>query len=73
MQSVTGMGYVLSSITAAFCAVEADPFQASLLSAAFYSLCGEQAAQRASCPGSFKVAFLDALYHPNFDSMRERL
>lgn len=73
MECITGMGCALSSVTAAFCAVEADSFQASLLSSAFYSLCGEQAVQKASCPGSFKVAFLDALYNPDFNFFREKL
>ncbi|WP_168464599.1 hydroxyethylthiazole kinase [Wolbachia endosymbiont of Ctenocephalides felis wCfeT] len=73
MQYITGMGCVLSAVTAAFCSVETDLFQASLLSTAFYGLCGEQAEQKASCPGSFKVAFLDALYSPNFEFMRKRL
>ncbi len=73
MQYITGIGCTLSAITAAFCSVETDLFQASLLSTAFYGLCGEQAEQKASCPGSFKVAFLDAIYSPNFEFMRERL
>lgn len=73
MQRITGMGCALSSIIAAFCSVETDLFQASLLATAFYSLCGEQAAQKTSCSGSFRVAFLDALYNPDFNFMREKL
>lgn len=73
MQRITGMGCALSSVAAAFCSVETDLFQASLLATVFYSLCGEQAAQKASCPGSFKVAFLDALHDPDFNFMGEKL
>lgn len=73
MQRITGMGCALSSIIAAFCSVETDLFQASLLATAFYSLCGEQAAQKTSCSGSFRAAFLDALYNPDFNFMREKL
>ncbi|MGL9758957.1 MAG: hydroxyethylthiazole kinase [Wolbachia sp.] len=73
MQRITGMGCALSSIIAAFCSVETDLFQASLLATAFYSLCGEQAAQKTSCSGSFRVLFLDALYNPDFNFMREKL
>ncbi|MGL9733255.1 MAG: hydroxyethylthiazole kinase [Wolbachia sp.] len=56
-QRIIRMGCALFSVIAAFCSVETDLFQASLLVTVFYSLCCEQEAQKASCLGSFKICF----------------
>lgn len=62
MTYVTGMGCLLTAIIGAFHAVEQDSFLATHMAALYYSLCGEEAAKKASTPASFKHNFIDALY-----------
>jgi len=63
MTRVTGLGCGLTAVTAAFCAVaEGDLLAATAAATGFYGLCGDLAFQKAQAPGSFFVAFLDALY-----------
>ena len=63
MTRVTGTGCGLSAVTAAFCAVsDGDLLRATAAAFGFYGLCGELAAGVSDKPGSFSVAFLDALY-----------
>ncbi|NCC50799.1 MAG: hydroxyethylthiazole kinase [Spartobacteria bacterium] len=62
MSRVTGMGCSASALIGAFCAVNPDPAEAALHAMIVMGVAGEQAAARAPAPGSFKVAFLDALY-----------
>jgi hydroxyethylthiazole kinase len=63
MTRVTGIGCGLSAVTAAFCAVSEADMTASVASAfGFYGICGEIAAKTANKPGSFEVAFIDALF-----------
>jgi len=60
---VTGTGCGLSAVTGAFCAVAAGALlEAAVAAFAYYGLCAELAARTADKPGSFFVAFLDALY-----------
>ncbi|MBI2706876.1 MAG: hydroxyethylthiazole kinase [Proteobacteria bacterium] len=73
MQYITGMGCTLTAVIATFHAVESDPFQAALLGTTYFGLCGEQAAHKSNTPGSFKTAFLDSLYDPDLNIMREKL
>lgn len=62
MTRVTGTGCGLSAVTGAFCAVAGDDRLAATAAAfGFYGLCGEQAEETIGGPGSFFVAFLDAL------------
>ncbi|MEI6634687.1 MAG: hydroxyethylthiazole kinase [Chlamydiota bacterium] len=63
MARVTGLGCGLSAVTAAFCAVAGgELLHASTAAAALYGLCGEMAERVSARPGSFFVAFIDALY-----------
>jgi hydroxyethylthiazole kinase len=63
MTRVTGTGCGLSAVTGAFCAVARDELLAATAAAfGFYGVCGELAARISDGPGSFFVAFLDALY-----------
>lgn len=62
MPLITGTGCLLSAVVAAFHAVHSNQFEAAQAATLFYSVCGEIAAQTATTPGSFKTAFLDALY-----------
>ena len=63
MGSVTGMGCLLSAVTAAFTAVAPDdPTAAAIEALQFYGAAGEQAAQSSKGPGSFRETFLDVLF-----------
>lgn len=66
MTQVTAMGCTASSLVGAFVAVNDDPFAGALTAMTVMGLAGEQAAVQSKGPGSFRVAFLDAL--GNFDS-----
>lgn len=60
MPRITALGCSLSGLVAAFVAA-APPFEATVAALAYYGAAGEIAAQTAQGPGSFQVAFLDAL------------
>lgn len=62
MPRITGTGCLLSAVVGAFHAVENDRFVAAAAATLFYGICGETAAKQAAGPGSFRSAFLDALY-----------
>ncbi|WP_413542669.1 hydroxyethylthiazole kinase [Citricoccus nitrophenolicus] len=61
LSRVTGTGCLLGALTAACCAVEADPFRAALAATTWLTVAGEVAAGRAAGPGSFRMELLDAL------------
>ncbi|MGI6590526.1 MAG: hydroxyethylthiazole kinase [Eggerthellaceae bacterium] len=61
MACVTGFGCSLGGVMAVY-ATEADPFTAALTGVQVYNLAGSRAETQESAPGSFKVAFIDALY-----------
>lgn len=61
MTRITALGCSLTGIVAAFCAV-APPFEATVSALAYYGAAGEMAAKATRGPGSFQVAFLDALF-----------
>jgi len=61
MPRVTALGCSLNGLIAAFL-VGQPALPATVAALAYYGLAGERAAQAASGPGSFQVAFLDALY-----------
>ena len=71
MSQVTGMGCMLTAVIGAFTAVESDPMAAAVSAVAFFGLAGEQAALKANGPGTFKPAFLDALFSITPDQMRK--
>lgn len=60
MTRVTAMGCALNGVIAAFC-VGQPLLEASVAALASYGLAGEEAARKAQGPGSFSLAFLDAL------------
>lgn len=62
MGQVTGTGCVATAVTGAFLAVDPNPVDAVVSSLGFLGLAGEKAGVTASAPGSFQVAFLDALH-----------
>lgn len=61
MSQVTALGCALSGVVAAFAALTEDHFLATAAAIAVYGVAGDIAAEQASGPGSFRVAFLDAL------------
>jgi hydroxyethylthiazole kinase len=61
MSKVTALGCALSAIVAAFAALTPDALLASAAAIGVYGVAGEMAAEAASRPGGFRVAFLDAL------------
>ena len=61
MAQVTGLGCAAGALIAACAAVEADPVLATASALLMFGLAGEAAGKAATGPGSFAVAFLDAL------------
>ena len=61
MPLVTALGCSLTGVVAAF-AVGQERLEATTAAIAYYGLAGERAAESAKAPGSFSVAFLDALH-----------
>lgn len=62
MTRVVGTGCALSALVAAFTAQAENRLNAVAAACAIAGRCGEQAANTSQGPGSFKPAFLDALY-----------
>ncbi|HVX43235.1 MAG TPA: hydroxyethylthiazole kinase [Mycobacteriales bacterium] len=68
MTKVTGVGCALGAVMAAFLAVSDSPLQAAVSASAVFGTAGRVAAGDAAAPGSFAVAFLDALFRvPSVD------
>ena len=61
MTKVTALGCSASSLVGAFLAVTPDALEATAQALAFVGLAGEIGARGAAGPGSFRVAFMDAL------------
>lgn len=71
MTNITGMGCCLTAVIAATLAITHKPFEAGIIGTQFFSLCGELVSQKHKKPGSFKSAFIDMLYNPDFNAMRK--
>lgn len=63
MTRLVGSGCALSALVAAFCAGAPNRVDAVAAACAMAGLAGEQAVAASRGPGSFKAAWLDALYH----------
>lgn len=61
MPRITALGCALTGVVGAF-VVGQPRLEATVAALAYYGLAGELAARRAAGPGSFQVAFLDALH-----------
>ncbi|TPF86151.1 hydroxyethylthiazole kinase [Bifidobacterium sp. UTCIF-37] len=68
MTKITGAGCSLGGVTATYLAV-ADPLTAALAASALYDRAGEIAETQSNGPGSFQVAFLDALWSVTADQV----
>ncbi|TMJ04746.1 MAG: hydroxyethylthiazole kinase [Alphaproteobacteria bacterium] len=62
MARVTAMGCAASALVAAFLAIESDACTATAAALLAFGVAGGVAGERASGPGSFPAALLDALY-----------
>ena len=69
MPLITALGCSLTGIVAAFVATSDDAFDATVAALAFYGVAGEMASENAQGPGSFQVAFLDALHNVTADDL----
>jgi len=70
MSSVTGTGCTATAIIGAFLAVCQNPLEAATTGLSYFGLAGEKAAVRASGPGSFQIALLDALHEMKEEELR---
>lgn len=73
MKTITGMGCMLTAVIGAFNAVESDPMVATVSAVAFFGLAGERAALHAKGPGTFKIAFFDALFSMTPDQLKKEM
>ncbi len=73
MARVTALGCSLSAVVGAFLGVADDPFEAAVAAVGAYGVAGEIAAEKASGPGSYRVAFLDTLYAVGEADIQQRL
>lgn len=73
MPKVTTLGCSLTGVVAAFMVGAEDPFEATVAALACYAAAGELAGESARGPGSFAVAFLDALHALDGETLRNRL
>lgn len=62
MGKVTGTGCSATATIGAFLSVDADSVSATATALSYFGLAGELAAKKASSPGSYMVALVDALY-----------
>lgn len=67
---VTGVGCAQGAVAGAFAAVSARPLDAAVASAVVIGIAGDLAARVTTRPGLFAVAFLDALYQLDADTLR---
>jgi hydroxyethylthiazole kinase len=72
MTRVVGTGCALSALVAAFTAQAPNRLNAVAAACAVAGLCGERAVTSSHGPGSFKAAFLDALYLLSPEILREQ-
>ena len=69
---LTGAGCMATAVLAAFVAVEPDALAASVSALLCFEIAGEIAAERSPGIGSFKVAFMDALFTLSPEQLRAR-
>lgn len=72
LTTITGGGCALGAVMAAFAALTDDAYAATLAAVTAYTVAAEVAAERATGPGSFAVALLDALASLDADTLRDR-
>ena len=70
MTKITGAGCSLGGVAATYLAVS-DPLTAALSASLLYNRAGEVADTTSHGPGSFQVAFLDALWNVTAEQVAE--
>jgi len=70
MSHVTGTGCAATVMIGAFLAICPDHLEAATTGLSYFGLAGEKAAAKASGPGSFQIALLDALYGMKEEELR---
>ena len=73
MSKVTGMGCTATAVLGAFLAINSDCLMACVHAAILMGIAGEIASQNAEGPGSFKLAFTDALFQIDKSHIEERM
>ena len=73
MTRVTALGCGLTGLIGATLGTGVDAFAATRSALTIYAIAGDLAAERADAPGSFRVAFIDALYQINPQDISSRL
>lgn len=73
MAKVTGMGCTATAIIGAFVAVAETVFDGVVSAMAIMGIAGEMAAEKATGPGTFQVAFYDALYQIDAEEISSKL
>ncbi|MEM0935335.1 MAG: hydroxyethylthiazole kinase [Pseudomonadota bacterium] len=73
MPQVTALGCSLTALVGAYAAIESDPFDATVAACAHFAEAGAKAGALAAGPGSFAVAFLDALAATEPDALAARV
>jgi hydroxyethylthiazole kinase len=71
MPLITGMGCSLTAVIAAFRAVTSDSFSSAMLATSYFGLCGNLTHLKTNKPGTFRLNFIDELYSPDFEKMKE--
>lgn len=69
MPRVVGMGCTLTAVIAAFAGSLTSAFDAATAATLYFGLCGTLAEKEANAPASFQQAFIDQLYHANFNQL----
>jgi hydroxyethylthiazole kinase len=69
---ITGGGCALGAVMAAFVAAHDDRLAATVAAVTVYTVAAELAAEKSAGPGSFGVAFLDALASVDADDIAAR-
>jgi len=72
MQWVTAMGCAAAALNAAFLAMESDAYVATAAGLLAFAVAGGIAGERATGPGSFPAALLDALYTLDRHTLTEK-
>jgi hydroxyethylthiazole kinase len=72
MARVTAMGCAASALNAAFLAVESDPLVATAAALLCFGVAGGIAGERATGPGSFPAAIIDALYALDGKALKDK-
>ena len=72
LTKVTGGGCALGAVMAALAAIDDDRFATTVAAITVYTVAADIAAERSTGPGTFAMAFLDALAEIDADAVRSR-